>query len=312
MAGATIISVSLTVIHQYWDFGDARYLYVLWGLWWLDSILSFICAFGLVYIMSAYHSVPISSLTPRWLLPVMTLIVASTTGQQLANALIPISTRNSFITISVSLLMLSVGLILVFMILTLWIRRLLFDGGLPDAMAVPSAFLPLGPCGQSGFSLLLAGLNFNAILPTGSGAVFGDPLMGRILNGICFSFAFTFWSLELWWLLSAIVTLLHFKIRKIQIPFNLSTWSLVFPNVRKTRFSLYLSDSIDTIVLKILGAIQIIIVIIIWVALAIQTLVHIIDGSIFQPADGPLPTHKELIKTSSIEQCETEGSLTRV
>lgn len=51
MAGATIITVSLTVVHQFWGFGGTRYLYILWGLWWADSVLSFVCAFGLVYIM---------------------------------------------------------------------------------------------------------------------------------------------------------------------------------------------------------------------------------------------------------------------
>lgn len=162
----------------------------------------------------------------------MTLIVASTTGQQLATALMPISTHKSFITISVSLLMLSIGSVLVFMLLTLWIRRLLIDG-LPEAMASPSVFLPLGPCGQTGYSLLLAGQNFNAILPSGSGPVLGDPLIGRILNGLCFSFAFTLWSLELWWLLSAVITFLHLRLRGSRIPLNLSSWALVFPNVMK-------------------------------------------------------------------------------
>lgn len=35
--------------------GGRAFLYFLWGCWWLDSIGSFFCAFGMVYIMYVDH-----------------------------------------------------------------------------------------------------------------------------------------------------------------------------------------------------------------------------------------------------------------
>lgn len=318
MAGATIINVSLSVVHQYWGFGGTKYLYLLWSLWWIDIVLSFVCAFGLVYVMSAHLQLSISSVTPGWLLPVMTLIVASTTGQQLAGALIPISPSHTFITISISLLMLSIGSVIVFMLLTLWIRRLLIDG-FPDIMASSSIFIPLGPCGQTGYSLLLAGQNFSALLPYGSdSSILGDPLIGRILHAICFSFAFAFWSLELWWLLTSVMTLIHLRLNGARIHFNLSWWAVVFPNGVYALLTLELSNLIESRVFKIFGAIHAILIVILWTILAIRTSIQLIKDTVFQPspegASSPNPfiqIKKELTKTSTAIDRET-GSMTQV
>lgn len=51
MGAATLITVGITVVSQYWGFGGTAFVYVLWAFWWLDAILSFLCCFGLVYVM---------------------------------------------------------------------------------------------------------------------------------------------------------------------------------------------------------------------------------------------------------------------
>jgi hypothetical protein len=34
-----------------WGWGGNAFLYVLWGFWWLDSIVSYLVAFGMLYVM---------------------------------------------------------------------------------------------------------------------------------------------------------------------------------------------------------------------------------------------------------------------
>lgn len=51
MGADTLITVGIVVVSQYWGFGGTTFVYVLWGFWWLDAVLSFLCCFGLIYIM---------------------------------------------------------------------------------------------------------------------------------------------------------------------------------------------------------------------------------------------------------------------
>lgn len=247
MGADTLITVGISVVSQYWGFGGNAFVYVLWGFWWLDGILSFLCCFGLVYIMYVSHLIIFSSIksrqtratgqdhsmstfTPLWLLPVVTLIVCSSTGQLLAQSLIQIHLPHAFLTMGVSVVMVCIGISLALMILTVYMRRILIDG-LPELDMIISSFLPLGPCGQAGYSLLLAGQNFKATLPWGAGDVLGDDLSGRILNVCCLFAAFLLWCLGVWWLLLAFIAIGDVLLRGHRIPFKLAFWGIVFPNV---------------------------------------------------------------------------------
>jgi tellurite resistance protein TehA-like permease len=176
------------------------------------------------------HNHSMSTLTPLWLLPVVTLIVCSSTGQLLADVLIPIHLPHAFLTIGVSVVILVIGISLALMILTVYMRRILIDG-LPDVDMIISSFLPLGPCGQAGYSFLLAGQNFKATMPHGTGGVVGDELSGRVLNVCCFFASFVLWCLGVWWLLMAFIAIGDVLFRGRRIPFKLAFWGLVFPNV---------------------------------------------------------------------------------
>lgn len=171
-----------------------------------------------------------STLTAIWLLPVVPVIVASTTGQLLTSALAVHSISHAHLTMGVSLLMVVIGLSLSFMILTLYLRRLIIEG-LPDVNAIISCFLPLGPCGQGGYSLLIAGLNAQNLLPNGQGYILGDPLVGRAISFICFAGAWILWAMAVWWLGCALCAIVHNLARGERMPFTLGFWGLVFPNV---------------------------------------------------------------------------------
>ncbi|KIJ39447.1 hypothetical protein M422DRAFT_230652 [Sphaerobolus stellatus SS14] len=284
MALATIVTTGISVVAQYWGFGGTAFIYFLWAIWWADVVLSFICAFGLFHVMSVYQKLSIECITPRWLLPIMAFIVAATEGQFMANTLIPLSLHNAFLTIGMSILMLVMGASLALMLLTLWIRRLLIEG-IPDALSIITSFLPLGPCGQAGYALLIAGRNLKVTLPYGTGDFMGEADVGKILNVICFFIAFALWCFEVWWLLSAIIAIVDLFSRRLRIPFKLTSWGLVFPNGVHALFTLQLGQSLDSPIFRIFGAIHAIIVGLLWIGLTIKTVIQVFDGRIFFPSN---------------------------
>jgi hypothetical protein len=46
-----LIVCGLQVVNQSWGFGGMPFLYALWGFWWLTSLISYLIAFGMLYIM---------------------------------------------------------------------------------------------------------------------------------------------------------------------------------------------------------------------------------------------------------------------
>ena len=52
----TLLNVAVVTVHEYWDFGGLAFVYVIWGFWWLDSFLSLVCAYGLIFLMCAPNS----------------------------------------------------------------------------------------------------------------------------------------------------------------------------------------------------------------------------------------------------------------
>lgn len=172
-------------------------------------------------------------MSAAWLLPVVTLIVAASTGGVLGLALQNYSPRHALITVTFSVFLVAVGLCLAFMILTLYLGRLIIHG-LPPGVRVLSVFLPLGPTGQSGFAWYLIGRNLHTLLPyvhAGDSGFLSSPATADILTVLCTSSAFLMWCLATMWMLYALLAL-QSTVLKSPVAFKMSFWGLVFPNVR--------------------------------------------------------------------------------
>lgn len=51
MGAATLINVSVGLVREQYGFGGKPFLYIIWAFWWIDVVLSFICAFAVVHVM---------------------------------------------------------------------------------------------------------------------------------------------------------------------------------------------------------------------------------------------------------------------
>ena len=161
----------------------------------------------------------------------MTLMVASTSGGVVGRAMQVYSQLHSLQTLLVSVFMVAVGFTLTLMILTIYLMRL-FLHGLPSNAKVLSAFLPIGPTSQSGYSILLIGQNFHKLLPLASQSsdFFNYSSTGIVVEVVCISGSFLLWSLATMWILYALLAV-YSGVRQSKISFKASFWGIVFPNV---------------------------------------------------------------------------------
>jgi tellurite resistance protein TehA-like permease len=184
------------------------------------------------------HEHSYQKMTSVWLLPVITLIVASSVGGELAQALHPHSVTCALTTIAFTIFILSIGLALALMILTIYLTRLVLHG-FPQGLSIVSSFMPLGPCGQAGFSVLLIGQFMKETLPVaGSRSPFlGSAQAGEVVFALCVCISFMLWAFATMWLVYALLGIQHI-IRRTRISFQLAFWGMIFPNVSRMIFSL--------------------------------------------------------------------------
>lgn len=229
-------------------------------------------------------------MSAAWLLPVVTLIVAASTGGVVGLALQKYSPQHALQTIVSSVFLVTIGLCLAFMVLTLYLGRLIIHG-LPPGVGVLSVFLPLGPTGQSGFAFYLIGRNFKTVIPytrAGSSEFLSSSTTADILWICCTSAAFLMWCLATMWMLYALLAL-QSTVLKSPVPFKMSFWGLVFPNVshltqprilNSTRdpkgvyanLTISLGHAFDSKGLRIYGAVYAVIVICLWTSIAARSI----------------------------------------
>ncbi|EPQ57450.1 hypothetical protein GLOTRDRAFT_104971 [Gloeophyllum trabeum ATCC 11539] len=206
MGGTTLINVSVTLMYNEYGFGGKSYLYTIWAHWWRDVAGCRI----------ARQDHFLDKMTAVWLLPVVTVIFPPS---------------HDLITTLFSIALVTVGLMLAFTIMTIHLLCVI-PHGLPLGGTIISTFIPLGPTGQRGCSVLLVGQSLKHFLPLHSGAseVLNSGSTGEIISVTCVCISFILWAIATMWLVYAMLGTLDSP-RKARIPFKATAWDLIFPNV---------------------------------------------------------------------------------
>ena len=171
-------------------------------------------------------------MTTTWLLPIVTLTVASSSGAILSISLQKYSELHALISVATAVFLVAVSLLLAFMIITIYILRMIVHG-LPPGPRILSVFLPLGPTSQSGHALLHIGRSFQLLLPLdhGKSVFLRSDYTGDILYAACVSAAFLLWAISCMCIIFALLGIQE-VVRQGRFPVRLPFWGLVFPNVR--------------------------------------------------------------------------------
>ncbi|KAJ7671597.1 voltage-dependent anion channel [Mycena polygramma] len=288
MGAATLINVALT-INQSYSFAGPGFVYALWAFWWLDCAVSLFTAVGMIFVMMTRQQHSLGQMSALWLLPVVTLIVASTTGGLLATALAHQPTYAS-LTTTVSFTILIIGLSLAFMIITVYLMRLVVYGPL-DSSLILSSFIIIGPLGQGGFSMLVNAQNLARTIPLGA------PLSPAAIEAVCFCAAWGMWSVGLIWLCIALCSI--GSVRRQRLPFTVAYWGTIFPNGVFALLTVQLGVVLDSPVLHYLGAIFSVLVFLLWIFVFVKTIPAVWNTSVFHSPCASKLDEQVLVPTDS-------------
>lgn len=164
-------------------------------------------------------------------------------------------------TVLVSFILWGMGTPLAVTILVIYYQRLAVHK-LPPREMIASCFLPLGPLGYGGFSVLYLGkvarVIFNTPLVSSASpdiAATTHPLSsaGNIFYVLGLVVALLMWSFGLIWLVFALAAVSHCA----PFPFNMGWWGFTFPLGVFCTSTILLGEEMDVSFFKILGTVRI-------------------------------------------------------
>ncbi|KAH9931135.1 voltage-dependent anion channel [Epithele typhae] len=305
MGAATLINSALN-LNQDWGFGGRYLLWTLWGFWWLDSLVSAMCAFGMLYVMITRQEQSIPKMAATWLLPVVPLIVASSSGGLLSHAFMAVNTTTALVTSAISFSMVVAGLMFALMMITIYLARLI-TAGLPDPGLILSAFIVLGPLGQGGFSLLVNGQDLSELLPLHMGEEFPTiALAGQMIFAGCFLGAYALFSMGVAWIILAFISIAHVR-SSSKLPFSMAYWGIIFPNGVFALLCVQLAKTLNSPVFRAIGAGWTAIVFLFWICVFLRSIPAFIDGSMFMAPYVPALPQPVTKKAGDYEEGKLEG-----
>ncbi|KAG8958206.1 Plasma membrane sulfite pump involved in sulfite metabolism [Tulasnella sp. 419] len=307
MGLVTILSGISVITQQAYHLGVGWTLIVSY-IWWVDLAASCFFALLVPYMVFTTHSHAAENYTAALLLPVVPTITAAASGGRMALLLLSAYPTYAWTMCLASYAILGIGLSLAMMILALFLQRLTFHH-LPPNDVIVSVFLPLGPCGQGGYALILLGKVVLELARTTSLLPPYLQLAAPAAYAVGLVSGLALFGLGMWWWLVAVVA---FVSRAIQndptekLGFNMGWWGFTFPLASLTLCTLALATELDSLPFKIIGSIMVCVVLILWFYVALRTGVGAFKGTIFHA-----PCVQDWRKGQKLLQV-AENSLTQV
>ncbi|PYI20097.1 malate permease [Aspergillus violaceofuscus CBS 115571] len=275
MGFATIINMFCFVCVPAWGEWSRNFA---WGLWIFDAVFSVITALSLPFLLMAHGSeTQLSSMTAVWLLPIVSCIVAASSGAIVADVL-P-NPQHALWTVLVSYILWGIGLPLALMVMVIYLQRLTLHK-LPPKAVIVSVFLPLGPLGQGGFGIMKLGRAAQTIFPqtqtleAGSGSGSGS---GAVFYTMGFLVGLILWSFGLVWLFLAIASIARCR----SFPFNIGWWGFTFPLGVFATSTCQLGKELPSEFFRVLGTILSVCVVVLWGVVGVGTLQGVLSGRLF-------------------------------
>lgn len=242
-------------------------------LWWLEVALTTLSSFAIPILMFNIHDLEMESMTATWLLPIVPAVVAPASGALVAGLVGP---GSALVSIVVSYMLWGVGMGLSGIIMVLYFYRLAVHN-IPDGEVVVSAFLPLGPFGMGGWTLMLLAHAGKDVFPAMSFA--GSVTAAADIWVVSVLVALILWGLGWWWLLHGLSSVL---IRHYQggIVFTMGFWGFVFPLGVFTASTIALSEALPSIFLSWLAMVLIVILLLLWCFVAAGTVINVVNGKL--------------------------------
>lgn len=271
MGFATLIEAWIFLCVPYWGSWAVTFAFVCWII---DCIVAVAVTISLtVLLISATHQQALHRITAAQLLPIAATIVASGTGAEIAN-LLP-NSEQALGALIASYVMWGMSTPLAMTVLVMYYTRLALHK-LPPREIVVSSFLPLGPLGMGGYTIMYLGVVSRKVFPRTE--LFHDlPIAGDMFYILGVFIALIMWGFGLTWLCFALASI--YKARPF--PFNMGWWGFTFPLGVFAVSTIEFGVQMPSLFFKVLGTILSITVILLWCVVAIGTVRGAWDGRLF-------------------------------
>lgn len=269
MGFATIVEMWIFVCVPAWGTWAA---YVGWALWMLDSVVAVSITVSLgILLMSATHQRALDSITAAQLLPIAATIVAAGTGSETAGIL-P-HPQYALGTIIASYVMWGMATPMALSVLVIYYQRLALHK-MPPREIIVSAFLPLGPLGFGGYTILYLGKMALVVFPqTGS----LHPMAGEVAYIMGFFIALVMWGWGLVWMSFALASIYMSR----PFPFNMGWWGFTFPLGVYSVSTILIGEELPSRFFRVLGTVFGTAVIVLWFVIAAGTARGAWNGVLF-------------------------------
>lgn len=281
VGGAGLIDAAVNVIRDWHPGAKNRFLFAMYGLWYLDAAIAWFTAFGVIYFILGQKTKDMGKVMAIWIIPCVSMIASSTCGGLLAGTLYPEFPRLALITTTFAITMGLIGLSFTTMITFGFCMRLFLHGA-PDGISALATWNVLTPLGQGGFSLLVNGKNLSLLVPYAAGSDFPEiAIAGKLLYSACFCGAYVLWCMGFGWIMLSLFVVFR---RGRKLPnFGLAWWGPVFPNGTFALLTVQLGNVLDSRFYHGFGAAWSAMVMVGWALLMLRTLPAFITGTMFLP-----------------------------
>ncbi|ORY27077.1 voltage-dependent anion channel-domain-containing protein [Naematelia encephala] len=288
MGFITIVNMIAFVCVPAWGW---RWAQLALGLWWIDAIMSIGINLGMIFMMFTRQTHSAQTFSAVWLLPIVTSVVCAASGGIVASSLLPFSPALARSTILVSYVIWGTGVPIAMFITTLWLYRTIISG-VPAPAALATMFLPLGPCGQGSFGIMVLGRVVRDLAydhDLGIAAIGGDTesslrladaiYAGGLVTGLIL------WGLAMcWYILATAVIIDHWLSNRdffFRQHFSVGLWALTFPIGVFATATTTLASELDSPAFRVIGTVLSIQVALHWIYVSVMTVWKVVDGTIF-------------------------------
>ena len=235
-----------------------------------------------------------NTVSAAMLLPIVASVVAAASGGVVAQQLMVWNPALARSTVICSYVVWGTGVPVAMFIITLWIYRTIV-GGMPAVAALPGLFLPLGPCGQGSFGIILLGrvvrdlaYTYKVGFTVSPPGVVDSTSMYRVADAVYAGGIVTglvLWGLGLVWYTLAMVMTLDHGFRNIIYfapkSFSIGWTAYTFPIGVWATATTTLATELDSPAFKVLGTIVSLQVVFQWLYVFLMTCWKGWQGSIF-------------------------------
>ncbi|KAF2802214.1 sulfite transporter Ssu2 [Mytilinidion resinicola] len=271
MGFATLVESWIFLCIPYWGPWAIKFA---WVCWMIDCIVAGAVTVSLTFLLiSQSHQQALDRITAAQLLPIAATIVAAGAGAEIAEVL-P-NPDHALGTLITSYVMWGMATPLAMTVLVIYYQRLALHK-LPPREIVVSSFLPLGPLGMGGYTIMYLGKVSREVFPQVH--FFHDlAVAGDIVYILGVFLALLMWGFGLIWFAFALASI--YKSRPF--PFNMGWWGFTFPLGVYAVSTIELGNQMPSQFFKVLGTILSVAVIFLWIVVAIGTARGAWDGKLF-------------------------------